>query len=323
MLHDIFWIIAIICFIIICGILWLQQKKQFSCQRVTNQQLKEETQHLSEMKEYLTKDKEYLEEELRRRTKECNNLREQKTKIDQEIIEHQSHLDEMRTKAAEELKRDIQYTKEVRLQQMEQELAQQRKLTDTQLLEINSEQESAQKQLDSIKNSLAVAQQEIERRTAEQEDLDYHRIKISPEDSADIKLLYSLVPQCHNKTVIPKIIWSTYYQKPTGTLCAKILGAGKVVCGIYIIENILTHEVYIGQAVDLATRFKTHIKCGLGAEAAANNKLYKSIREYLPENFTFRVLEQCDRTQLNEKEKFWIEMYQANKYGLNSTGGNK
>jgi len=43
----------------------------------------------------------------------------------------------------------------------------------------------------------------------------------------------------------------------------------------------------------------------------------------LPENFSFRILEKCERAQLNEKEKFWIEMYQSDKYGLNSTGGNK
>ena len=40
-------------------------------------------------------------------------------------------------------------------------------------------------------------------------------------------------------------------------------------------------------------------------------------------NFKFEVLQKCSRSQLNEKEKFWINMYQSNKIGLNVTKGNK
>ena len=40
-------------------------------------------------------------------------------------------------------------------------------------------------------------------------------------------------------------------------------------------------------------------------------------------NFTFELLEQCDRQLLNEKEKFYINLYQAYDYGYNSTIGNK
>ena len=40
-------------------------------------------------------------------------------------------------------------------------------------------------------------------------------------------------------------------------------------------------------------------------------------------NFTFELLEKCDRKLLNEKEKFYIELYQSCDYGYNSTIGNK
>ena len=40
-------------------------------------------------------------------------------------------------------------------------------------------------------------------------------------------------------------------------------------------------------------------------------------------NFTFELLEECPRDKLNEKERFWIEMYQSNKVGMNLTKGNK
>ena len=40
-------------------------------------------------------------------------------------------------------------------------------------------------------------------------------------------------------------------------------------------------------------------------------------------NFSFELMEECSRTELNEKEKFWIQMYQSDIYGYNSTSGNK
>ena len=40
-------------------------------------------------------------------------------------------------------------------------------------------------------------------------------------------------------------------------------------------------------------------------------------------NFTFELLETCPAAQLNEKEKFYIDLYQSKDFGYNSTIGNK
>jgi hypothetical protein len=40
-------------------------------------------------------------------------------------------------------------------------------------------------------------------------------------------------------------------------------------------------------------------------------------------NFTFELLEACPRADLDEKEKQYIEIYEANIYGYNTTKGNK
>ena len=44
--------------------------------------------------------------------------------------------------------------------------------------------------------------------------------------------------------------------------------------------------------------------------------------EYGLENFTFEILEKCKSNELDAKEKFYIDLYQADKFGLNSKGGN-
>ena len=68
---------------------------------------------------------------------------------------------------------------------------------------------------------------------------------------------------------------------------------------------------------------KQHIKCGLGIEASATNKLYNSMQKDGVWNFSFELLEECPREKLNEAEKRWIEIYRSNDLGYNLTKGNK
>ena len=118
------------------------------------------------------------------------------------------------------------------------------------------------------------------------------------------------------------LIWSTFYQKPMNQVCANVLGAAAAEkCGIYKITNQKTDLVYIGQAVDIATRWKNHAKAGLGIDTPVNTKLYKAMMEDGLESFSFEILEECNRQELNEKEHFYINLYQSDKYGYNSNSG--
>lgn len=92
---------------------------------------------------------------------------------------------------------------------------------------------------------------------------------------------------------------------------------------IYIIRNNINNKVYIGQtSVDIKRRFLNHLS------AARRGKDYvigKAIRKYGANNFYIELLEECPIDQLNDKEKYYIEKYNAtnNKYGYNiSIGGN-
>ena len=77
--------------------------------------------------------------------------------------------------------------------------------------------------------------------------------------------------------------------------------------------------VYIGQAVNIYDRWTTHIKKMLGIEAAGGEKIYK----FKPLMFKWKVIEWCDSSELNEREKFWIDSFKSDEFGLNSKGGNK
>ena len=141
------------------------------------------------------------------------------------------------------------------------------------------------------------------------------------EELDDIHILERIKPKLNSPRILCMLIWSTYYQKPLTQLCNNILGL-TAVTGIYKITNQQTKQCYIGQAVDVATRWKQHAKCGLGIDTPAGNKLYKAMLEDGLYNFSFELLEKCPKSELNEKEKFYIELYQADSYGYNGTKGN-
>ena len=117
------------------------------------------------------------------------------------------------------------------------------------------------------------------------------------------------------------LIWQTYFQKQLTSLCNSIFGS-KVVCGIYKITNQLDNYCYVGQSVDIAKRIAEHVKCGLGIDTPAGNKLYEAMLRDGVQNFSFELLEACPRTELDAKEKEYIAIYDCYNLGYNSNRGN-
>jgi len=117
----------------------------------------------------------------------------------------------------------------------------------------------------------------------------FYKIQISEKQIKDIKQLEEWKNNLNDPTIVSKIIWSSYILKPTTDLCNRVLGSS-VTCGIYKITNDLTKEIYIGQSVNIADRWKQHIKCGLGIDASSTNKLYNNMQNNGVWNFTFELL---------------------------------
>ena len=195
--------------------------------------------------------------------------------------------------------------------------------------DLNNIRDSAKKQkmeiqaeIDKIKSSLSAGVEARLRDQEKKEKINFYKLFINETDLSDVKVLENLKPTLHKPVILSKLIWTQYFQKQMNELCDRVLGKESI-CGIYKITNLLTEQAYIGQSVNVADRWKQHCKCGLGIDASATNKLYNAMQKYGVWNFSFELLEQVhQRNLLNEKEKFWIEMYQSNKFGYNSTKGN-
>jgi len=185
-----------------------------------------------------------------------------------------------------------------------------------------AETSEIQKELDKIKatRTAAIEAQIREKKIKEQQS--FYCLKISDADIADIQKLENIKKTLNKPRVLSMLIWQTWFQKPLKALAANILGTSTVT-GIYKITNIITGECYIGQAADIASRWSEHAKCSLGIDTPAGNKLYKAMQEYGLQSFSWELLEKCDRAELNEKERYYISLYDSVNYGYNILKGNK
>ena len=94
---------------------------------------------------------------------------------------------------------------------------------------------------------------------------------------------------------------------------------------IYKITNLINNKCYIGQTIKTAEqRWKEHQNHAFGSHPNDQNKtLYKAIRKYGLENFTFEVLQDNIDTfeKLDKAEIYWIDYYNSFIKGYNETFG--
>lgn len=95
----------------------------------------------------------------------------------------------------------------------------------------------------------------------------------------------------------------------------RVTMAGKIISGIYCIENIENGKKYVGQSKDINTRIKAnHRSCH-----ALNDAFDKCGKE----NFKTYIVEECLIEELNEREIYWIKELHSHvtENGYNITWG--
>ena len=78
--------------------------------------------------------------------------------------------------------------------------------------------------------------------------------------------------------------------------------------GIYCIENNINHKKYIGQSIHINRRWSEH-KYHLNNNTHDNDYLQKSWNKYGQDSFEFKILECCDVSELDMKERDYIMLY--------------
>lgn len=95
-----------------------------------------------------------------------------------------------------------------------------------------------------------------------------------------------------------------------------------MISGIYKIENLLNHQIYIGQSKDIPNRKRSHRSNWNNPNCKDYNMvIYQAIRKYGIDNFSFEIIEECPEEKLNEREQYWIAYYDSYYNGYNCTLG--
>lgn len=140
----------------------------------------------------------------------------------------------------------------------------------------------------------------------------FYRLHISEDTQnriIEITNFAARFPEIQN--AVASVIYNHFFAAEVASLCNRVLGQGKRVTGIYKITNIKNGMVYVGRSVDIRNRWTQHIKRAVGTEKETQNLLYPAMREHKVWNFSFEVLEECDKDSLNAREKFYQEVYKA------------
>lgn len=91
-----------------------------------------------------------------------------------------------------------------------------------------------------------------------------------------------------------------------------------MISGIYWIRNLVNNKLYIGSAVNFNDRKSLHIKM-LTQNHHHSIKLQRAWNKYGSVAFEFKLIEETEKTQLREREQYWIDKYDSFNNGYNCT----
>lgn len=261
--------------------------------------------------------------------------KEMKGQIKTLQAEHELSLQNLRNQLNEEEQRQIKHHTQVMSEQTVQ--------TENRIKIMKTEYEVKAKQIEEDfnlysnemtekRNALAAEvsvyeaqQKEIIERFKKDEEIrqqqDFYKIKLDDLTLRDIVKLKGIAEQLNKPVVLYKLIYENYYKVKLEEMFKRVLGDNAKKGGIYKITNVKNQKAYIGRTVNFLERWRLHCKRGLRAEEGTSNRLYQFMWEEGLENFTFEVVEICNKEEQSEKEKYWIKFYSTDTYGYNSNKG--
>lgn len=253
-----------------------------------------------------------LEETFTRRRAEDNKILEEYYEEKKQLIDQQ--IESEFALSREKLKQNIAELTQLENSRLEESLEKNRADFELKIAEMNSTIEDCQNTLSQFQLKRAAAIEDAKRQEEMRTKEDFYKLQITETDLADILELKTVEKKLSKKEVLNKLIYKVYFEKPYTDLVGRVVGK-ETKTGIYKITNTLNQKVYVGQSTNIAERWKQHIKRALGAEPLTKNKLYPAMAEDGVWNFTFEIIEVCEKAQLNEREQYWQKFFGAKEYG--------
>ena len=155
---------------------------------------------------------------------------------------------------------------------------------------------------------------------ADQQSKLFYTIQLPAEYQEDIEfLLTTVAAKVQHPDIISKLVWSKYV-KPNLENTFKRLEI-KNEPGIYKLTSLLNSKCYIGKSTDVKKRITDHFKSVVGIKSIADQSVHHVILKEGFWNWQIEIITYCDKDQLSELEKYYIDFFNSQSYGYNIKAG--
>ena len=154
----------------------------------------------------------------------------------------------------------------------------------------------------------------------EQQERLFYTIQVPDEYKDDINFLITTVSQkVQHPDIINKLVWAEYV-KPYIDETFKRANI-KDEPGIYKITSLESGKCYIGKSTNMKKRLADHFKSSIGIKTIADQAVHHEIWRTGFWNWTIEPIIYCDKDELNDLEKYYIEFFKSQEFGFNKNQG--
>ena len=171
----------------------------------------------------------------------------------------------------------------------------------------------AQERFEAIERVLASYEKE------RQEKL-FYTIQLPEEFQEDIEfLLTTVAAKVQHPDIISKLVWAEYVKPNLDDTFKRI--EIKAEPGIYKLTSLVNGKCYIGKSTNVKTRISDHFKSAIGIKSIADQAVHHAILKEGFWNWQIEIITYCDKEQLSELEKYYIEFFKSQEFGYNKNAG--
>ena len=154
----------------------------------------------------------------------------------------------------------------------------------------------------------------------EKEEKLFYTIQLPEEYHEDIEfLLTTVASKVQHPDIISKLVWAEYVKPNLDETFKRI--QIKAEPGIYKLTNIDSGKAYIGKSTNVKTRIADHFKSSVGIKSIADQAVHHAILKEGFWNWQIEIITYCEKDQLSELEKYYINFFDTQTYGYNRNAG--
>ena len=148
----------------------------------------------------------------------------------------------------------------------------------------------------------------------------FYTIQLPEEFHEDIEfLLTTVAAKVQHPDIISKLVWAEYVKNYLIDTCKRVDIREEP--GIYKLTSLVNGKSYIGKSTNVKRRIQDHFKSVVGIQSIADQAVHHAILKEGFWNWTIEVITYCDKEQLNELERYYIDFFKTQDYGYNRNAG--